>query len=60
MHNIRGNKQVPGTGHGSLMEDSPQSAEPQSGEQASVLDPSTPGEPLNAMSALSLPCQVCV
>uniref|UniRef100_I3ND92 TBC1 domain family member 2 n=1 Tax=Ictidomys tridecemlineatus TaxID=43179 RepID=I3ND92_ICTTR len=44
MHHIRGNKQVPGTGHGSLTEDSPQSAEPQSGEQASGLDPGTPGK----------------
>ncbi|KAM5186274.1 TBC1 domain family member 2A isoform 3-T3 [Callospermophilus lateralis] len=49
MHNIRGNKQVPGTGHGSLTEDSPQSAEPQSGEQASGLDPGTPGkEPVDS------------
>ncbi|XP_027786676.2 TBC1 domain family member 2A isoform X3 [Marmota flaviventris] len=44
MHNIRGNKQVSGTGHGSLTEDSPQSVEPQSGEQASGMDPGTPGK----------------
>ncbi|XP_058434056.1 TBC1 domain family member 2A isoform X5 [Marmota monax] len=44
MHNIRGNKQVSGTGHGSLTEDSPQSVEPQSGEQASGMDSGTPGK----------------
>ncbi|XP_048639268.1 TBC1 domain family member 2A isoform X3 [Marmota marmota marmota] len=44
MHNIRGNKQVSGTGHGSLTEDFPQSVEPQSGEQASGMDPGTPGK----------------
>ncbi|XP_047381459.1 TBC1 domain family member 2A isoform X2 [Sciurus carolinensis] len=43
MHNIRGNKQVLGTGHGPPVEDFPQSAEPQSEEQASALDPSAPG-----------------
>ncbi|XP_008260670.4 TBC1 domain family member 2A isoform X2 [Oryctolagus cuniculus] len=43
VHNIRGNKQAQGTGHGCPGEES-QSGEPQREEQPSVPDPSAPGK----------------
>ncbi|XP_003785212.1 TBC1 domain family member 2A isoform X3 [Otolemur garnettii] len=42
MHNIRGNKQVQGTGRGPPGEEAPQSGEPQREEQPVAPDPSTP------------------
>ncbi|GAB1288488.1 TBC1 domain family member 2A [Apodemus speciosus] len=44
MHNIRGNKQAQAAAHGTLVEESPQSGEPPSGEQPFISDPSFPAE----------------
>ncbi|XP_012878725.1 PREDICTED: TBC1 domain family member 2A [Dipodomys ordii] len=53
MHNIRGNKQAHGTGHGPLVEESPQSGGPQREEQPSGPEPSTPGrEPADSPKAV--------